>query len=67
MADAENRRENRSYLFDLMEKNLPEQEPGEDIQPISTLEFLIWMICLSGVFIIIRYIYVLFFSPFTYL
>ena len=61
MADAENRHENRSYLFDLMEKNLPEQEPGDDIQPISNLEFLIWMICLSGGFIFIRYIYSLLF------
>jgi hypothetical protein len=56
MADTEQKQNNPSPLFDLVERNLPEQEIDDDHEPISVLEFIFWMLGISVGIIFIQYL-----------
>lgn len=50
------------YAFDLVKRNLPEQETDEEDEPLSVLEFICWMLGISVVFFILHYLYPMIFS-----
>ena len=61
MADDEQNQNSASHLFDLVERNLPKQENDDDHESISVLEFIYWMLGISGGIIFLQYLYHLLF------
>jgi hypothetical protein len=61
MADTEQKRNNATHFFDLLERNLPRQEAGNDTKPLTSLEFIFWMIGLTCGFVLIQYFFHLLF------
>ena len=57
MADTEQNQNNPSPLFDQVKRNLPEQEIDDDIESISVLEFIFWMLAISSGIFFIQYLY----------
>ena len=61
MADTEQKQNSASHIFDLVERNLPKQETDDDNESISVLEFIYWMLGISGGIIFLQYLYHLLF------
>jgi beta-lactamase regulating signal transducer with metallopeptidase domain len=61
MPNTKNKQKNESFIFDLLEKNLPKQESDEEERPISSIECFLWMIgIIVGIFFL-QYIFKLLF------
>ena len=61
MADKDQKPNSTSQLFNLVERNLPEQETDDENEPINVLEFIFWMLGISVGVIFISYLYHLLF------
>ena len=57
MADTDQKQTVAAQVFDFVERNLHEEETGDVIEQLSTIEFILWMIGISGGFIFTRYLY----------
>jgi hypothetical protein len=61
MADKDQQPDSAGHFFNLVEKNLPEQETDDENESISVLEFIYWMLGISVGVIFISYLYHLLF------
>ena len=61
MTDNDQKPDSASHLFNLVERNLPEQETDDENESISVLEFIYWMLGISVGVIFISYLYHLLF------
>ena len=61
MADKDQKTNSASHFFNLVERNLPEQETDDENESISVLEFIYWMLGISVGVIFISYLYHLLF------
>ncbi|MBN1397360.1 MAG: hypothetical protein JXA06_04935 [Bacteroidetes bacterium] len=57
MRNQNNKRTRESFLFDLLNKNLPKQEESEDESHISCIELLLWMIGIVAIIAVIKNIF----------
>jgi len=64
MVNSEHRHDPSSQIFEMVEKNLPKEEPeqnsDENIQPLSEREFFLWMAGIVAFFFLLRYVFFLF-------
>ena len=61
MADGKQKQSDSSYLFDLVEANLPRQENDDEDSPLSITGFILWMLGITAAFFIINLAYVFLF------
>ena len=55
MANTENEHDPSSNIFEMVEKNLPEQNREENTEPINGIEFFLWVIGITVALFLLRY------------
>ncbi len=61
MARTKNKHDASSQIFGLVERNLPVQDTNEGTQPITGIEFSLWVIGITGALFLLRFAFLLLF------
>jgi hypothetical protein len=57
MTDTGQKQAASDHLFDLLERNLPQQESDDKAETLSTFEFLLWILGIAFVFLLISIVF----------